>query len=103
MKSSRAVSRSITFTRPNPLMPSCLIRHDGISGFGLVNVMDRDTARDDFILVGDLDKLEDHVGELVEIKGKLADAKSGKVKVESRTKIDREHAPDAESRMKSET
>jgi hypothetical protein len=43
------------------------------------------------------------VGQLVEIKGKLADAKSGKVQVDSKTRIDREQAPDAEARVKTET
>jgi len=81
----------------------CLVRHTGVSGFGLADVMDRDAALDNVILVGDLDKLDKHVGELVEIKGKLADTQSGKVKVESKTTVDREHAPDAEARVKSET
>jgi hypothetical protein len=81
----------------------CLARHTGVSGFGLTDVMDRDTRLDNVILVGDIDKLEDHVGELVEIKGKLADARAGKVEFDSKTTIDREHAPDAESHVKSET
>src|SRR6266540_7301628 len=81
----------------------CLVRHTGISGFGLADVMDRDAAMDNVILVGDLDELEEHVGQLVEIKGKLADTNAGKVLIDSKTKVDREHAPDAEARVKSET
>jgi hypothetical protein len=81
----------------------CLVRHDGISGFALSNVLDRDAPLDDVILVGDTDKLADHVGQLVEIKGKLADGPTGKVHVDSKTTVDREHAPDSEARVKTDT
>lgn len=81
----------------------CLMRHEGVSGFALRNVMERDTPRDDVILVGDTDKLADHVGQMVEIKGKLADGPNGKVHTDSKTKIDREHAPDSETRVKTDS
>jgi hypothetical protein len=81
----------------------CLVRHDGISGFALSHVMDRDAPLDDVILVGDTDKLADHVGQLVEIKGKLADGAKGKVHMDSKTTIDREHAPDSETRVKADS
>ena len=51
----------------------CLMRNEGVSGFALSNVMARDAPLADVILVGDTDKLADHVGQMVEIKGKLAD------------------------------
>lgn len=81
----------------------CLMRHDGISGFALSNVLDRDAPLDDVMLVGDTDEFAKHVGQLVEIKGKLADGPKGKVHVDSKTTVDREHAPDSEMRVKSDT
>jgi hypothetical protein len=65
--------------------------------------MDRDAPLDDVILVGDTDELADHVGQLVEIKGKLADGPKGKVHTDSKTTIDRKNAPDAETRVKTDT
>jgi hypothetical protein len=81
----------------------CVMRHDGLSGYALSDVQNRDAKLDDVMLVGDTDKLADHVGQIVEIKGKLADGAKGKVHIDSKTKIDREHAPDAESRIKTDT
>lgn len=81
----------------------CLMRHEGVSGFALSNVMEGNKSLDDVILVGDTDKLADHVGQMVEIKGKLADGAKGKIHMDSKTKIDREHAPDSETRVKADS
>ncbi len=81
----------------------CLVRHDVVSGFALSHVLDRDAPGEDVMLVGDTDEFAKHVGQMVEIKGKLADGPKGKVRVDSKTKVDREHAPDEETRVKSES
>lgn len=92
----------------NVTLTGCVARHSGVTGYGLVDAEDRDdhgdrdASRRDIILVGDPDQLEGHVGQMVEIKGKLADSRDGKVEVKQRTKIDRENAPDAERKVHSE-
>ena len=51
---------------------------------------------------GEEGDLQSHVGHMVEIKGKAADHEDGKVKVKTKTKVDREHADDVKTESKSE-
>ena len=55
-----------------------------------------------YLLVGAENDLQNHVGHMVEIKGKAADCEDGKVKVKTKTNIDREHADDIKTESKSE-
>jgi hypothetical protein len=49
--------------------------------------------------VGDL---KNHVGHMMEIHGKMADAGKGKVTIETKTKVEREHADDSKTSGKTE-
>jgi hypothetical protein len=55
-----------------------------------------------YLLVGERDDLQKYVGQLIEVKGKAADAEDGKVKVKTKTTVDRENAPDRKSESTSE-
>jgi hypothetical protein len=60
------------------------------------------TTAHNYYLVGDTGSLKNHVGHMMEIKGKAADRGDGKVVVETKTKIEREHADDSKSKGKTE-
>jgi hypothetical protein len=86
-------------------LTGCVERHDGsgdASGYQLTNVADKKNEMHSYLLVGGEDELQNHVGHMVEVKGKAADREDGKVKVKSKTKIDREHADDIKTESKSE-
>jgi hypothetical protein len=53
-----------------------------------------------YILIGKGDELKKHVGHRVEIKGKAADRKDGKVVTETKTKVD--GGPEQKTQVKSE-
>jgi hypothetical protein len=56
-----------------------------------------------YLLVGGDDgDLQSHVGQMVEIKGKAADHEDGKVKVKTKTNVEREDADDVNTESKSE-
>jgi hypothetical protein len=58
-------------------------------GFVLANAAGKDGASSSYMLVGeDADRLADHVGHRVEVKGKAADKGSGKVRIESKTETE---------------
>jgi hypothetical protein len=86
-------------------LTGCVERHAGSSGaaqFQLTNVADKKDELHSYLLVGEDDDLENHVGHLVEVKGKAADRDDGKVKVKTKTKVDRENADDVTTERKSE-
>jgi hypothetical protein len=65
-------------------------------------VADKRNELHSYLLVGEDGDLQNHVGHMVEVKGKAADRDDGKVKVKTKTKIDREHADDIKTESKSE-
>jgi len=83
----------------------CVERHpdsNGATQYRLTNVADKRNELHSYLLVGADNDLEGHVGHMVEVKGKAADREDGKVKVETKTKVEREHADDSKSESKSE-
>lgn len=80
----------------------CVERHPSDDGYVLTGVADKSRERADYMLVGDTDDLDGHVGHLVEIKGKAADRGKSKIKTEVETKVEREDGPDSEHEMKGE-
>jgi hypothetical protein len=86
-------------------MTGCVAVASGPSAYMLTNaLMDgkNGTAVHDYYLVGDTGDLENHVGHMMEIKGKVSDRGDGKVVVETKTKVEREHADDSKSKEKTE-
>jgi len=86
-------------------LTGCIEPHPDAAGatrFQLTNVADKKGERHRYLLVGETDDLKDHVGHLVEIKGKAADDGDGKVEVKTKTKVDRENAPDTKAESTSE-
>jgi hypothetical protein len=69
----------------------------GATQYQLTNVADDDGRVHSYLLVGDNDDLDDHVGHLVEIKGKAADREGGRITVKSKTKVERDDAEDTRS------
>ena len=86
-------------------LTGCVERHadtGGAAQYQLTQVADKKNELHSYLLVGEEGELKDHVGHMVEIKGKAADREDGKVKVETKTKVDREHADDIKTESKSE-
>lgn len=80
----------------------CVERHRSDDGYVLTSVADKSRERADYLLVGDTDDLDGHVGHLVEIKGKAADRGKSTIKTEVETKVEREDGPDSEHELKGE-
>jgi hypothetical protein len=81
----------------NVTLTGCVERHSdptGATRFQLTDVADKNGRRGAYLLVDEGDDLEDHVGHLVEIRGKAADSDDGRVKVRSKTKVEREDGDD---------
>ena len=68
---------------------------------GLTNGKDG-SAVHNYYLVGDVGELKNHVGHMMEIHGKMADAGKGKVTIETTTKVDNKHADDSKTKEKTE-
>jgi hypothetical protein len=88
-------------------LTGCLERSPASSGettqYRLTNVADKKNELHSYLLVGgDNGDLQSHVGHMVEIKGKAADHEDGKVKVKTKTTVDREDADDVNTESKSE-
>jgi hypothetical protein len=84
----------------NVTLTGCVERHadpTGATSFQLTDVADQDGRRGAYLLVDGGDDLDDHVGHLVEIKGKAADSEDGRIKVKSKTKVDREDGDDTKT------
>ena len=81
----------------------CVERAASGTGFVLTSTEGRNVESRHYLLVGKDDSMDEHVGHLVEIKGKAADVGGdGKVEVKTKTKIEREHAEDKETSAKTE-
>jgi hypothetical protein len=86
----------------NVTVTGCVERAASGTGFVLTSAEGKDVASRHYLLVGKDDSMEEHVGHLVEVKGRAADAGDGKVEVKTKTKIEREHADDKETESKTE-
>jgi hypothetical protein len=87
----------------NVTVTGCVERAANGTGFVLTSTEGRDVESRHYLLVGKDDSMEEHLGHLVEIKGKAADVGSdGKVEVKTKTKIERENADDKETESKTE-
>lgn len=81
----------------------CVARAANGTALTLTDVEGKDVDSRVYILVGEDDSLDEHVGHMVEIRGKAADAgDEGKVEVKTKTKIEREDADDKETESKTE-
>jgi hypothetical protein len=80
----------------------CVERAASGTGFVLTSTEGKDVESRHYLLVGKDDSMDEHVGHLVEIKGKATDIGDGKVEVKTKTKIEREHAEDKETSAKTE-
>jgi hypothetical protein len=81
-------------------LTGCVERHPdptGATNFQLTKVADKDGRIHSYLLVDEEDDLEDHVGHLVEIKGEAADDEDGRIKVRTKTKVERDDADDTSS------
>jgi hypothetical protein len=83
------------------VVTGCVARTASGEGFSLTHVEskngDEHVSRA-YLLVGESDELEDHVGHLVEIEGKATDVDDdGEIEVTTKTKIERDDADDKET------
>jgi len=68
------------------------------TGYLLTNVEGKGVTSRSYLLVGD-DDLDDHVGHLIEVKGKASNiGNDARVEVKTKTKIERDDADDRESK-----
>jgi hypothetical protein len=89
----------------NVTLTGCVERHSDptrATRFQLTDVADKDGRRGAYLLVDEGDDLEDHVGHLVEIKGKAADSEDGRIKVKSKTEVERDGADDTKTQTTEE-
>jgi trehalose-6-phosphatase len=77
----------------------CVGRSASGTSFTLNNVEGKGVTSRAFILVGN-DDLDDHVGHLVQVKGKAANVGDGKLEVTTKTRVDRDDADDKETETK---
>jgi len=79
----------------------CVERAASGPGFVLSRVESGGTPTPFYVLVGEDGTLANHVGHLVEIKGKATDVgDDGKVDVTTKTKVEREHGDDSHTKTK---
>lgn len=79
----------------------CVERAAAGPGFVLTRVESDRTPTPFYALVGEDASLGDHVGHLVEVKGKATDVgDDGKVDVTTKTKVEREHGDDSHTKTK---
>ena len=72
-------------------------------GFVLTRVESGGTPSPFYTLVGEESAISNHVGHLVEIRGKATDVgDDGKVDVTTKTKVEREHGDDTHSKSKTQ-
>jgi hypothetical protein len=87
----------------NVTVTGCVERAANDTGFVLTSAEGKDVQSRHYLLVGKDHSMEEHVGHLVEIKGKAADVgNDGKVEVKTKTKIERENADDKETESKTQ-
>jgi hypothetical protein len=63
------------------------VRPYGDGGYVLSNASGKNGATTDYVLVSKVDALKDQVGHWVEIKGKAATSRDGRVKIATETKV----------------
>jgi hypothetical protein len=84
----------------NVTLTGCVERHSdptGATAFQLTDVADKEGRRTAYLLIGKDDDLDDHLGHLVEIKGKASDTADGRVRVKSKTKVERDDGDDTKT------
>jgi len=77
----------------------CVTASSRGTGYVLTNVADKHGVMHDYILVTD-ENLAKHVGQRLQIEGKVTDRGDGKVKIETNKKTEIEDAPDQEQHAK---
>src|ERR1051326_4885860 len=78
-------------------LTGCVEPASGPASYMLTGVATSEKTPDivhNYYLVGKTDDLEKHIGHVLEIDGKALDRGKGELEVETKTKIEREHAPD---------
>ena len=86
-------------------LTGCVETTSGPASYMLTNALTdgkNGTATHNYFLVGDIGDLKNHVGHMMQIKGKVSDRGDAKLTVETKTKVEREHAPDSNSKGKTE-
>ncbi len=86
-------------------LTGCIEPASGPSAYMLTGVATSEKTPEivhNYYLVGKTDDLEKHIGHVLEIDGKALDRGKGELDVETKTKIEREHAPDAKEKSKTE-
>ena len=89
----------------NVRLTGCIEPASGPAAYMLTGVATSEKTPDiahNYYLVGKTDDLEKHIGHIMEIEGKALDRGKGEVDVETKTKIEREHAPDSKEKSKTE-
>jgi hypothetical protein len=85
----------------NVTVTGCVDRAASGQGFVLTRVESGGTPSPFYALVGEDSALSNHVGHLVEIRGKATDVgDDGKVDVTTKTKVEREHGDDSHTKTK---
>ena len=86
-------------------LTGCVEPASGPAAYMLTGVVTSDKTPDivhNYYLVGKTDDLEKHIGHIMEIDGKALDRGKGELEIETKTKIEREHAPDSKEKSKTE-
>ena len=86
-------------------LTGCVETTSGPASYMLTNALTdgkNGTATHNYFLVGDTGDLKNHVGHMMQIKGKVSDRGDARLTVETKTKVEREHAPDSNSKGKTE-
>src|SRR5215510_9456767 len=87
----------------NVKVTGCVERAASGPGFVLTRVESGGTPSPFYALVGEDSALANHVGHLVEIRGKATDVgDDGKVEVTTKTKVEREHGDDTHTKTKAQ-
>ena len=87
----------------NVTVTGCVDRAASGQGFVLTRVESGGTPSPFYALVGEESALSNHVGHLVEIRGKATDVgNDGKVDVTTKTKVEREHGDDTHAKTKTQ-
>ena len=84
----------------NVTLTGCVERYPDATGatkFQLTKVADKEGRIHSYLLVDEEDDLEEHVGHMVEIEGKAADQKDGRIEVRTKTRVEREDADDTKA------
>jgi hypothetical protein len=80
----------------------CVAAQPGQNGFALSDVSDRERKLGNYLLVGDVDDVREHIGHFVEIRGKVADRGNGKVEVKTNTEVERNGERDSTRKSKTQ-